>query len=82
MLWELATVSLLSSFILLLAKKQRWIEWAQVRAPKLLSQLLNCEFCLSFWVNVLISITFCIFAGDINWLVPLMATPITRKLLC
>lgn len=74
--------ALLSAFALLLATKTGGIEWLQVHAPRLLSEMASCNFCLSWWCNVLLCAAFYLFTGDTRALfVPFFATPLTRFLL-
>lgn len=79
---DVAIVALVSAFFLSLAVKWGWLEWAQVHAPnEFVSKLLNCKFCTSFWVSVIVSL--------IGWAVggmwymifaPFCATVIIREL--
>lgn len=54
----------------------------QIYAPKLISRLFSCDFCLSFWISVFITLIYCIWMNDFSCIfIPLLSTPITRKLL-
>lgn len=80
----IAVVALLSAFILLLLAKIGMIDWFIVHGFRLLSDLAQCQFCLSWWTNVAVTVVACLFFVD--WyteilLIPFVATPITRKLL-
>ena len=47
-----------------------------------ISKLFDCDFCLSFWSNAAICLLLAAFVND--WLIallPIFATPITRKLI-
>ena len=49
---------------------------------RIISKLFDCDFCLSFWSNVIVCIFLAAFAND--WLIvllPILAAPITRKLI-
>lgn len=49
---------------------------------QIISKLFDCDFCLSFWSNVAISLLVAAFMND--WLIvllPIFAAPITRKLI-
>ena len=49
---------------------------------RIISKLFDCDFCLSFWSNVIVCIFLAVFAND--WLIallPILAAPITRKLI-
>ena len=65
-------------FISRIGLRDRFIE----RSPKLISKMFGCDFCLSFWTGLFISIVFAIFTQDILLIgLPIMTTPITRILL-
>ena len=80
---NIVSLALLSSFMILLITKIGLREYAQTFGPKLISKMFNCGFCLSFWCNVLLSFIFSIFVfeGLEFLLCPLLATPITRKMI-
>ena len=68
----------LSAYLLILAAKWKVVEWMQVRGWKWLSDLANCDFCLSWWINVAICIVAWLVMGDVLWLVvPFFATMLT-----
>ena len=71
--------ALASSFVILFISKVGLREAFITTAPKLLSKMFDCDFCLSFWINVALCLfQFCI-TGDAYWLIiPIYATPITR----
>lgn len=72
----------LSAYLLILAAKWKVVEWMQVRGWKWLSDLANCDFCLSWWINVVVCIVAWLVMGDVLWLVvPFFATMLTRKLI-
>ena len=77
-----AIVSLVSAFLLSLCVKWGWLEWMQVHAPcEMLSRLLGCKFCLSFWTGVAVCAVIAAVTG--TWpvlLAPPCATLITREL--
>lgn len=75
-------ISLISAFSILFLKKIGAVEYGQVHGTKLIAKMLHCDFCLSFWVNVVFTIICIIFVG-LNReiiLLPIFATPITRIL--
>lgn len=77
-----AVVALSVAFILGLAAKWRWLEWAQVHAPNdIISELLRCKFCCSFWVSVLLSVVLSVATGYWALLfVPVCSSVIAREL--
>ena len=75
-------IALFSAFAILLIEMVGYREKIQVKAPKLISELFSCDFCLSWWtcftMALIISLLTC------NLLITstaIAATPITRKLL-
>lgn len=84
------TISLVSTFIISLLRKLGIIERLQVHGINarkdslndLISRMANCDFCLSWWTNVLISIIAIAFIREAYVLViPFVATPLTRHIL-
>ena len=75
-------IALLASFCLILLKKWCVIERMQVKGCDLIAKMANCNFCLSFWICVILS-AFAVLVSGNGYLmfVPLFATPITRFLL-
>jgi hypothetical protein len=74
--------SCLSAFFITLMKKWGIVEWVQVHGNNFFYKMFSCDFCLSWWMNVLLC-----FLGSIATynallvLYPLICTPITKKLL-
>lgn len=74
-------VAFVAAFVLLLAKKIGVIEQIQVRAKSnILQELSRCDFCLSFWTCLFVSLIFAISADWTNIFLPLFSTAITRKM--
>lgn len=49
---------------------------------KLISDMLDCDYCLSFWVSLSIAIVAFILTLDYTWLItPILTTPLIRFLL-
>jgi hypothetical protein len=81
-------VGLLSAFIILFITKIGLRDWVQVHGSELINKLFSCQFCLSFWVGVLIScilLIFITFTGGylqpLYIFIPICSTPITRMIL-
>lgn len=75
-------IALASAFVLTLAYKWGVIEWMQVHGDKIISQMANCDFCLSFWSNVIVCMVVMLVVDDVTiGLAPVFSTMITRKLL-
>lgn len=71
-----------SAFLLLLAVKWKVIEWMQVHGNDFFAKLANCDFCLSWWTNVLLAVAAFMVLGDSHLLlVPFVSTMLTRKLI-
>lgn len=72
----------LSAYLLILAAKWKVVEWMQVKGWKWLSDLANCDFCLSWWLNVIVCLVAAVVTGNTMWIaVPFFATMLTRKLI-
>lgn len=75
-------VSLFSAFVILLLGKIGIRETVVIKAPKIISQLFDCDFCLSFWVAVVLSVSLSVIFGYLPFVtIPVFSTPITRHLL-
>ena len=75
-------IALFSCFVILFVEKIGYRELMQVRAPKLISELFSCDFCLSWWINLIITLVFCVIECEWYFICcAVAATPITRKLL-
>lgn len=75
-------IALAAAFIILLIGKLGIRNEVIARAPKLISQMFECDFCLSFWTSLILAMILAIFFQEISILfIPLLSTPITRILL-
>ena len=75
-------IACISAFIILFAGKTGMRDEIIARAPKLISQLFDCDFCLSFWTSFILAIILAIFFNEIRLLfIPIVSTPITRILI-
>ena len=75
-------VALLSAFLLLLAYKWGIVEYLQVHGNDIISKMANCQFCLSWWLCVFVSVALLHYTMDCRVLiVPFLATPLCRRLL-
>lgn len=75
-------VACAAAFIFLYLQKVGVIEHVQINAPRLLSKLFSCHFCLSFWLAAIISLFLTCYFKDATLLfIPIFSTPITRILL-
>ena len=68
--------------MVLLLKKWGVTEWMQVHGNDFFAKLANCDFCLSWWTNVLLAVAAFMVLGDSRLLlVPFASTMLTRKLI-
>ena len=75
-------VACTSAFLLLLAYKWGIVEWLQVHGGAIVSKMANCDFCLSWWVNVVLSVILFAVTLDVTVLaIPFVSTMLTRKLI-
>lgn len=75
-------VALLAAFLLTLLRKWGVIEWVQVHGNEFFAKMFNCDFCLSWWTCVLISLIAFVLTGNTVFLgVPFCSTMITWGLL-
>lgn len=75
-------VAMLAAFTILLLRKWGVIECMQVHGNDFIAKLASCDFCLSWWAGVLLSILLSLFTGNaVYLLIPLCSTPITRFML-
>ena len=82
MLLALIYITLAAAFAILLIGKLGIRDSIITRAPKLISQLFDCDFCLSFWMSVILAVILAIFFREMNILfIPIISTPITRILI-
>lgn len=82
LLSALIYIALAAAFIILLIGKLGIRDNIIAKAPKLISQLFDCDFCLSFWVSLILAVILAIFFRETNILfIPIISTPITRILI-
>lgn len=84
--YQIVIVALLAAFLILFLRKTGIAErlrnfFDKYQATKVIADMLDCDFCFSFWVCVFISILYYAAAKDFSILYPLCATSITRFLL-
>jgi len=82
MLEKIMIIALISSFVVLLFLKSMKKKIEITTKNKIIYDLINCNFCLSFWICLLISIIFCLIYKEFNYIYyAILATPITRYLI-
>lgn len=81
-------VALVAAFIILFSTKtgirdkvRDWLDRKQTKWARLVASAIDCDFCLSFWVCVLL-VACALLAGiGVAYITPFCAAPITRFLL-
>ena len=82
LLSALIYIALAAAFVILLIGKLGIRDNIIAKAPKLISQLFDCDFCLSFWTALILAVILAIFFREMNILfIPIISTPITRILI-
>lgn len=82
MLSALIYIALAAAFAILLIGKLGVRDEIITRVPKLISQLFDCDFCLSFWTSLILAIILAIFFNEMSIIfIPIISTPITRILI-
>lgn len=70
-----------AAFIIIMTTKIGLRDYLINKTKGTLQQLLECEFCLGFWIAVIISVFLSINNKDISFmLIPFISAPITRFL--
>lgn len=82
MLTHVIIIALISAFVILFITKVGLRDFVIERSPKLISKMFNCDFCLSFWTNVFMTIIVISYTDFLPFMaIPILATPITRILI-
>lgn len=82
MLEIIIIVALLAAFVILLIDKIGLRDIIIQNAPRLISKLFECDFCLSFWTSVVLTAVIVASTGCWSMAVtPIVSTPITRVLI-
>lgn len=75
-------LAFLSAFGVSLAKVTGFKEYVAIRSNRFFYKLLCCDFCLSFWVLVFLSLLGVMTTHTLNWvIVPFLGTPLSKILL-
>lgn len=82
MLSALIYISSSAAFAILFVERLGIRDKIVAEAPKLISQLFECDFCLSFWTSLILAIILAIIFNEMSIIfIPIVSTPITRILL-
>lgn len=75
-------VAMFVTFALLFLRKIGFIERMQVHGNLFISQLFQCAFCLSFWLNLVFSIILVLVTNELTYIfIPFFSTPLSRHVL-
>ena len=84
-LYQAIIVALIATFIILFLNKTglriKFRDWNDKAGISIVADMLDCDFCLSFWTCLIIAIYLWTFGYEPHFLVILCAPPITRYLL-
>lgn len=78
-----AVIACVASWLLTLAYKWGVVEWLQIHSPNaFFDKLFSCNFCMSWWVGVALSIIFSICFCN-GWLLfcPFVTATITKRII-
>ena len=82
---QIIIVSTITAFIILFLNKtgyrDRIRNFCDMKNKRLIAEMLDCDFCLSFWTSVLITLIFILLGFNYSLLVPICSTPIIRYIL-
>jgi hypothetical protein len=84
-LYQIILIALFSAFVELFMSKSGVRYWLRDQCDDIdftiIAKMLDCDFCLGFWLSVIISIAMVLITLDPSYIyVPLFATPIIRFL--
>ena len=75
-------IAAVAAFFILFMEKTGYRDKMIANSPKLISQMYECDFCLSFWISVVFTIGIIISEHNLSYVyVPFISAPITRRLL-
>lgn len=75
-------VACAAAFLLLLAYKWDIVEWMQVHGDFFISRMAQCDFCMCFWLSVIMTLIMVAATNNAALLIiPIISTPIARRLL-
>lgn len=82
MVESIIIIALTAAFVLLLLKKTGVINWLQLHGNDIIHELASCDFCLSFWICLLLSAIASVIRSNYEYLIfAILSTPITRLLI-
>lgn len=73
--------ALTAAFIILVLNKTGIRDYLIEHSPKPLSKLFSCDFCLGFWISVILALILAVFFQSLILLyIPILGAPIIRIL--
>ena len=84
MIWffTACTVGCVAAWIILLAKKLGGVEWLAINGNAFFSKMALCDYCLSWWLSVCLSVVLAVVAWEWTYvLVPFVSTVIARRMI-
>ena len=85
-IYQIILVALITAFIILFLNKTelrtKLRDFFDSKKINLLAELIDCDFCLSFWICLCVALGFMLLSYELTFIfTPFFATPITRFLL-
>ena len=81
-LLNIIVIACFSAWLICLATKLGFVEWVQINGNEFFHKMFSCQFCLSWWTNVLVCVVLSVILLNPTYLLyPFITTTITRKLL-
>lgn len=75
-------IGCVAAFFITLAKKWGIVEQMQVRGNDLISEMAHCDFCLSWWACVVLTIVYVFVTGEVDMVyIPFIGTMVSRFLI-
>lgn len=75
-------IGCVAAFFITLAKKWGIVEQMQVRGNDLISEMAHCDFCLSWWACVVLTIVYVFATGEVDMVyIPFIGTMVSRFLI-
>lgn len=85
-LYKIIEVALIATFVILFMTKTNtrfiFMNYCDSKKFHIIAEMLNCDFCFSFWISFIISCVYALVTNDITCLfIPIFSSPIIRFLL-
>lgn len=85
-IYQIIIIALAAAFLVLFATvsgaRYEIRDWCDTKKLSIIAKMLDCDFCFSFWTNLIVALIISVIAQDTNYiLVSIFSTPITRFLI-